>query len=282
MWYIFPGQDTRCGALHNDERRPQRDAREGAPEGRRYDGAPPPRHPRRLVLLLDRGAGIEARPDGRGRSVPGRASTWSIAASPTACVATRQPRRFSSVTAIVNRSAGIVCRPWNVPPRPNGSAYGSCIQPPSNPPSTPSLTPPTRSHSSPSSCAAGQASTRAPSSAAVRAPRARNRKLTRIRNSPCRLSSANSSYRSGAPPGCRMLVKPAAWSRACSASRSAMRVSTSRGSAGRCAWDQDARADGRQTARQAPEQGRHAHPSTPRDLRPSAARHTLAANGADS
>ena len=74
-----------------------------------------------------------------------------------------------------------------------------------------------------------------------------------------------------------MLVKPAAWSRACSASRSAMRVSTSRGSAGRCAWDQDARADGRQTARQAP-----APTSTPRDLRPSAARHTLAANGADS
>ena len=34
------------------------------------------------------------------------------------------------------------------------------------------------------------------------------------------------------PPGCRMLVKPAAWRRACSASRSAIRVSTSRGGSG--------------------------------------------------
>ena len=41
-----------------------------------------------------------------------------------------------------------------------------------------------------SSCAAGQEATR--------------------RNSPRRFSSASSSYWSGAPPGCRMLVKPAA------------------------------------------------------------------------
>ena len=53
------------GALHNDERRLQRDAREGAPEGRRYDGAPPPRHPRRVRPGTER-----PRPSGRGR--PGR------------------------------------------------------------------------------------------------------------------------------------------------------------------------------------------------------------------
>ena len=79
------------------------------------------------------------------------ASTSSIAASPTACVATRQPRRFSSFTTSVYGACFIVLTPQNVPPSPHGSTYGSRIQPPSNPPSTPSFMPPTRSHSSPSS-----------------------------------------------------------------------------------------------------------------------------------
>src|SRR5436190_623280 len=78
-------------------------------------------------------------------------STSSIAASPTACVAMRQPRRFSSLTTSVYGAAFMVLTPKNVPPSPHGSTYGWRIQPPSKPPSTPSFIPPMRSHSSPSS-----------------------------------------------------------------------------------------------------------------------------------
>ena len=148
-----------------------------------------------IGLLIRGAAGIPRWPP-RNRPAPGRSPRRRPRAWPRASRDDSIPTPPS-----LNRSAAIVCNPWNVPPRPNGSAYGSRIQPPSNPPSTPSLTPPTRSHSSPSSCTAGQASTRAPNSSAVRAPRARNRKLTRIRNSPRRFNSASSSYWSGAPAG---------------------------------------------------------------------------------
>ena len=109
------------------------------------------------------------------------ASTWSIAASPTAVrghapAATIQFRhRHREPVGRHRLQSGGTSRRDRTARR---TARAS--KPPSNPPSTPSLTPPTRSHSSPSSCTAGQASTRAPNSSAVRAPRARNRKLTRI------------------------------------------------------------------------------------------------------
>jgi hypothetical protein len=41
--------------------------------------------------------------------------------------------------------------PLNLPPRPEGLAYGSRMWPPSKPPSTSVFMPPMRSHSSPSS-----------------------------------------------------------------------------------------------------------------------------------